>query len=296
MDSFSISELAQYSGVKPHTIRIWEKRYQALKPKRSSGNTRYYDSKQLKRLLNISGLLEADYKISELCSMPDEKLKILHGIMFNTTVAAPAEYFVSQLIAAALTFDEPQFVNIFSHCLLRYGFKEAYIQVLYPALNRIGLMWLGDSLPTANEHFISNLIRQKLFTAIDALPPPKPGSPTWLLFLIENEFHELGLLMAYYLIRLSGQKVVYLGGNVPELSLKAAVKQLNPDNLLTFFVHHDFPGNIKKYLNRLSGDLKVKHLYAAAKPDLANELQSVKKVHVLTSVAELDQQLAVITV
>ena len=292
MDSFSISELSQYSGIKPHTIRIWEKRYHALKPKRSRGNTRHYDSVQLKRLLNISSLLGADYKISELCTMPDEKLKSLHGTKFNPTVPATADYFVSQLIAAALTFDEPLFANIFSHCLLRYGLKETYLLVLYPTLTRIGLMWLNNSLPTANEHFISNLIRQKLYTAIDSLPPPKKGSPTWILFLPENEFHEIGLLLAFYLIRLSGQKVIYLGGNVPESSLKEAVNDVRPENILMFFVHHDLPGNIKKYLDRISGDLKVQQIYVAAKLNFSSQLKSNKKVRFLESAKEFDHLLS----
>ncbi len=195
MDSFSISELAQYSGIKSHTIRIWEKRYDALRPDRSAGNTRHYNGKQLKRLLNISSLLDTDYKVSELCAMPDEKLKALHASRFDTAIPVQEEYFVLQLISAALTFDELQFVHVFSHCVLRYGLKDTYMLVLYPALNRIGLMWLSDSLPTASEHFISNLIRQKIFTGIDSLPPAKPGKHSWILFLPENEFHEIGLLM-----------------------------------------------------------------------------------------------------
>jgi MerR family transcriptional regulator, light-induced transcriptional regulator len=287
MNSFSISELAQYSGIKSHTIRIWEKRYRALRPRRSSGNTRSYDSAQLRRLLNISSLLDSEYKISELCAMPDDELMSLHNTKLNTALPAPTDYFVSQLIASALTYDEPQFINIFSHCLLRFGLKDAYTRVLYPALYRIGLMWLNDTLPTANEHFISNLIRQKLFTAIDALPPPKAASPVWVLFLPENEFHEIGLLMAYYLIRLSGQRVIYLGANVPELSLQTAVKDLKPDHLLMFFVHHDQAGNIKKYTDRISSDLKVKNIYIAAKPELAGELKSGKKLHILNSMDDL---------
>jgi MerR family transcriptional regulator, light-induced transcriptional regulator len=291
MDSFSISELAQYSGIKAHTIRIWEKRYHALKPDRSLGNTRYYDSSQLKRLLTISGLLGSEYKVSELCAMTDEKLKSLHIKMVNPAMTAPAEYFVSQLIAAALTYDEVQFVNIFSHCLLRYGLKDAYLRVLCPALTRIGLMWLNDSLATANEHFFSNMIRQKLFTAIDSLPHPKSDSCPWILFLPENEFHEIGLLMAYYLIRLSGQKVVYLGGNVPELSLRAAVKELKPENLLMFFVHRDLPAKVKKYLDRLNKDLKVKNIYVAANQCLIDQLLSGKKVYFLNSLEALDRLL-----
>lgn len=291
MNSFSISDLARYSGVKPHTIRIWEKRYSALTPNRTKGNTRNYDSGQLKRLLNITAMLDSDYKVSELCMMTDEELKSLHGKILNLETAASQEYFVSQLIASALTFDEPQFVQVFSHCLLRFELKKTYLQVLYPALSRIGLMWLNDSLPAANEHFISNLMRQKLFTAVDCLPLPKPDSRTWILFLPENEFHEIGLLLAYYLIRLSGEKVIYLGGNVPELSLKTAIKEVKPDNLLMFLVHEDFQENIIKYLDRLSKDLNVKRIYVAANHKLTTQLKSPKNVFCLKSVEELDEYL-----
>jgi len=292
MDSFSISELAQYSGIKSHTIRIWEKRYDALKPSRSLGNTRYYDSRQLKRLLNISALLDSDYRVSELCTMPDEVLKSLNRKILQAKKPAPAEYFISQLISAALTYNEPQFVNIFSHCLLRYGMKDTYTQVIYPTLNRIGLMWLNDSLPTSNEHFISNLIRQKLFTAIDSLTPAKPDSPLWILFLPENEFHEIGLLLANYLIRLSGQRVIYLGGNIPESSVRIAVKDLNPENLLLSFVHHDTIINIQKYIDRLRKDLPVNKIYVAANPELFYQLKAGKKILFLDSAEDLVMNLS----
>jgi MerR family transcriptional regulator, light-induced transcriptional regulator len=287
MDSFSISDLAQYSGIKSHTIRIWEKRYNALKPHRSSGNTRYYDSRQLRRLLNISALLDADYRVSELCTMSDEGLRLLSQQVLISKTPAPTEYFISQLIAAALSYDELQFVNIFSHCLLRYGLRDTYTQVLYPTLHRIGLMWLTDSLPTANEHFISNLIRQKLFTASDTLPLAKPGSPLWILFLPENEFHEIGLLLASYLIRLSGQRVIYLGGNVPESAIRAAVKDLKPENILLSFVHHDLIINIQKYIDRLRKDMPVNKIWIAANPELSYQLKAGKRIRFLGSAEEL---------
>ena len=111
----------------------------------------------------------------------------------------------------------------FSNCLVRYGMKKAYTEVFYPMLVRVGLMWAGDSIPPANEHFISNLLRQKLFVAIDSLPPSNATADKWLLFLQENEFHEIGLLFACYLIRLSGRQVIYLGPDVPFSSLVAAI-------------------------------------------------------------------------
>jgi MerR family transcriptional regulator, light-induced transcriptional regulator len=289
MDNFSIADLARYSGIKPHTIRIWEKRYRALKPTRSIGNTRHYDTAQLKRLLNISGLLDTEHKVSELCSMTDEQLMALNNKFLTHTEPAPADYFISQLVSAALTYNESQFANIFSHCLLRYGMRDTYMQVLFPALVRVGMMWLTDAIPVANEHFISNLIRQKLFTAIDSLPPPKPESASWILFLPENEFHEIGLLLASYLIRLSGQKVIYLGGNLPELSLKAAVKDLKPDFLLLFLVHRDQTRNIQKYVEQLGKTPLVKKIYIAANNTVTQQLKPGNKIRFLGSANELQQ-------
>lgn len=291
MDSFSISDLSQYSGIQSHTIRIWEKRYDALKPHRSSGNTRYYDSVQLKRLLNISALLKADYRVSDLCTMSDEDLKSLSQQILQAKKPAPNEYFVSQLISAALTYDESLFDSIFSHCLLKYGVKDTYTGVLYPALNRIGLLWLTDALPTSNEHFVSNLIRQKLYTAIDSLAPAKPGSPLWVLFLPENEFHEIGLLLANYLIRLSGQRVIYLGGNMPESSVRSAVKDLHPENIFLSFVHHDLITNIQKYLDRLKRDIPVSKIWVAAHPDLCYQLKAGKRIQLLGSAEDLARML-----
>ncbi len=142
MNYFSISQLARYSGIKPHTIRMWEQRYNALTPNRSEGNTRYYDNKQLRRLLNIASLLESDYKVSELCKMPDKKLFSLVEELPNKTADNDInEFFVLQLVSAGMSYDEVSFDKIFSHCLLKYGIKEAYIKVIYPMLHRVGIMW-----------------------------------------------------------------------------------------------------------------------------------------------------------
>ncbi|MBX9853356.1 MAG: MerR family transcriptional regulator [Cytophagaceae bacterium] len=277
MNLFSISQLSRFSGIKPHTIRIWEQRYNALKPSRSEGNTRYYDDTQLRRLLNIVSLMESDYKVSELCAMPDEKLfRLLKNLQTNVN-NGPCEYFISQLIAAGMAYDEPHFEKIFSHCLLRLGMKDAYIKVLYPMLERVGLMWASDSIPPAQEHFISNIIRQKLFTAIDSLAAAKPAADSWMLFLPENEFHEIGLLLAHYLIRLSGRKVIYLGGNVPLLSLTAAIKQTGCANLLFFLVHYDSPDAPQEYLKRLSATFPGKNIYISGNHKLISQLKRGKK-------------------
>lgn len=290
MNLFSISQLEKFSGIKAHTIRMWEQRYNALKPNRSEGNTRYYDNEQLRRLLNIVSLSNQVYKVSELCTMPDKQLFKLVEELKNEPQNETDEYFVSQLIAAGLNYDEFHFDKIFSHCLLRYGMKDTYLKVIYPVLVRTGIMWTCDGLAPANEHFISNLFRQKLLTAIDGLPPPKPGSESWLLFLPENEFHEIGLLLSHYLIRLSGKKVIYLGSNVPTQSLIQAVKEISCNNLLFFLIHRDSEKEMQQYLNGLCNRFKEKNIYAAGDQSLFNQLKKAKNTFFLSSIDDLEQQ------
>lgn len=297
MNRFSISKLSQFSGIKPHTIRIWEQRYKALKPNRSEGNTRYYDNSQLQRLLNIVSLMDSDHKVSELCSMPDKKLfELLDEWHKNSVSNDPAEYFVSQLIAAGLGYDEIHFEKILSHCLLRYGLKDTYLKVIYPMLNRIGLMWANECMPAANEHFISSILRQKLFTAIDSLPAAKSGSDTWLLFLPEDEFHEIGLLISNFLIRLSGRRVIYLGVNLPLLSLKVALKETMPDNLLLFLVHHDSPEDTQDYLAKLNDGFSGKKICVAGNLKLIDQLKSGDKIQFLPALEDLERKLLFINV
>jgi hypothetical protein len=192
---------------------------------------------------------------------------------------------------AGMTYDEPYFEKIFSHCLLRLGMKNTYLKVIYPMLLRVGLMWTVDCIPPANEHFITNLLHQKLFTSIDALPISGQESETWLLFLPENEFHEIGLLFSHYLVRLFGKKVIYLGSNLPYRSLISAVKEVRPENLLFFLVNNDSPANTNEYLDKLNG-LPVKKIYAAGRTGVINQLKTGKKINWLFSVEDLESVLS----
>lgn len=293
MDLFSISQLQQFSGIKAHTIRIWEQRYNALSPTRSMGNTRYYSNEQLRRLLNIVSLMGHEYKISELCAMPDEMLfKIIKGHLKNlSTPDLAIEYTVSQLLAAGMSLDENYFDSLFSECIVRYGIKNTYVDVIYPMLARIGLMWANDTMPPAQEHFISNIIRQKLFTAIDSLPPVRSSKNTWLLFLPENEFHEIGLLFAQYLIRSTGKKVFYLGCNVPLASLINVVKEITPVNMLFFLVHNNIPADAQAYLDSLSANFKKINICVSGSDNLIGQLKPAKSIQWIRSAKDLEKQL-----
>lgn len=226
--------------------------------------------------------------------MPDEKLFILLELhLKNIQIDNEAEtYFVSQLIATAMGYDEAHFEKIFSTCLLRFGLKDTYIKVIYPMLLRIGLLWTNGSIPPAQEHFVSNILRQKIFSAIDSLPPAKLVQDTWLLFLPENEFHEIGLLFAQYIIRLSGKKVIYLGANVPLDSLKMAIKDISPAHLFFFLVNHNMTADSQKYLAILSKNFRNTKIHISGNPKLISQLKTGKAIDWIQSVAELEKQLA----
>jgi MerR family transcriptional regulator, light-induced transcriptional regulator len=290
MDHFSISELSRLSGVKPFTIRIWEKRYNALDPDRSPGNTRYYNNKQLRRLLNIVSLMEYDHKISELSAMSDRALFRLIEKRKTQEHDELERFFISQLIAAGYTYDEPHFTNLFAQCVARFGVKNAYIKVLYPMLQRLGILWNSDSINAGNEHFITNLLRQKILTAADLLPSPSIAAETWLLFLPENEFHETGLLMAHYLIRHAGKKSIYLGANLPTDALIAAAAIVRPDNILLFFVQNQTFENKQNFLHTISTSIKSSRIYAAG-AQLSGNLAPSKRTHFLQSVSDLEKLL-----
>lgn len=293
MNKFSISQLEQFSGIKAHTIRIWEQRYNALNPNRSQGNTRSYDNSQLRRLLNIVSLSDSDYKVSELCSMPDAKLYnlIKSELISKDEKSGSAEYFVSQLIAASVDYDTLMFENIFAACQRKYDVKNLYTKVIYPLLNRVGLMWSCDTMPPAQEHFISNIIRQKLFAAIDNLQPEKTSKDSWVLFLPENEFHETGLLFSYFLIKQTGKKVIYLGPNVPIGTLTSAVKDTSPSNLLFFFVHKNLQEEYEAYCNSLLKTFSGVKIYVAGDEKLKSDIKIGRRITWISSVDELEKEL-----
>lgn len=290
MDHFSISELSRLTGVKPFTIRVWEKRYNALNPDRSEGNTRYYNNRQLRRLLNIVSLLQFDLKVSDLCVLPD---KTLFRMIEERKAQAREDsdsFFISQLIASGFTYDEPHFTNIFAQCLARFGVRDAYTRVLYPMLQRIGILWNSDRVTPGNEHFITHLLRQKILTSTDLLASPTATAESWLLFLPEDEFHETGLLIAHYLIRLSGKRSVYLGANLPTDALFAAASSIKPDHTLFFFVHRSTPEERRHYIRSVTAGIKTGRIYVAG-GDLSGHLTPPKRAQFLESVGDLDKLL-----
>jgi MerR family transcriptional regulator, light-induced transcriptional regulator len=287
MNQFSIAQLAQFSGIKPHTIRIWEQRYGALTPNRSEGNTRYYDNNQLRRLLNLVSLSATGHKIAKLSPLSDKELFKLVEAQKEISQSAVNELFISQILAAGIEYNEALFEKIFSHCILKFGLKDTYLEIIYPSLVRLGLLWSTGNLPPAQEHFLSNLYRQKLLTAIDSLPVAAEKQDSWLLFSREDEFHEMGLLFAHYLLKSAGKKVIYLGTNVPLTSISDCVSVTKVENALFFLVRNENVDEVNDYIDKLQKELRGKRIVVATNEKLAPQLAKRKKTEVIHSVDEL---------
>ena len=280
MSIYSIKELGQISGILPHTIRIWEQRYDLLKPLRSETNIRYYDDEQLKKLLNVCELINSGMKISHISKLSKKQIDSEIDILIAKSFQDGNQFdsIVNQIIISLTTFDESLFDKMFSNSILRFGLTETYLKVIYPVLVRIGLMWIKNDIFPAQEHFLTNLIKQKLFVSIDSLPLPKSADQTWVLFLKENEEHEIGLLFANYIIRQQGKRVVYLGSNVPRENLSNVIKHLKATHVYTFFTKNHSIEEVQHLLDNLSLNFKKTKLFVSGNRSIIEGVQLNKQV------------------
>ncbi len=214
MMRFQIKDLEEFSGVKAHTIRMWEKRYGLLSPARTDTNIRTYGIEDLKAILNVAFLNQHGIKISKIAALPStERDRMVREVALSGNVGADL---LASLKMAMLSFDEILFESVSSKFREVNGFRALVEKLYVPLLENIGLLWQTNSICPAHEHFVSNIIRQKLIAAVDALPlSGSPKGKVHVLYLPENELHELGLLYVNYLIRAKGYRTIYLGQGVP---------------------------------------------------------------------------------
>ncbi len=292
MSTYSIKTLEGLTHLKAHTIRTWELRYNLLKPKRTDSNIRYYDDEQLKKLLNVCVLINAGMKISKVSRLTNEQIsleieKLMAGTLGNDW---QVEAISNQALIAIAAYDEPLFDKIFSNALLRFGMVKTYLKVVYPLMIKTGLMWSKNDLMPAQEHFMSNLIKQKLFASIDALPLPNKASQTWVLFLNENEEHEMGLLFASYILRQQGKKVIYLGGNVPYDNIASVISQCKPTHIYTFLTKNLPVNELSKLFSNLCADFPNVHLCVSGRFEVVDQvIQNYERLFWIKDIENLMQ-------
>ncbi len=251
MAIYTIKDLEKLSGIKAHTLRIWEQRYGLITPKRTPTNIRYYDEEDLKFILNIALLNRNGIKISKIALMSrseiTEKVSELSDFQFEDGAQLDA------LTLSMIEMDEYKFERIVATNIQQIGFERTMLEVIYPFLDKLSLLWLTGSIHPVQESFISNLIRQKLIVAIDKFPMPGGREvQKLLLYLPEGERQELTLLFMHYLAKARGYHVVYLGLDVSLTDLRDAQRVLQPDFVFTMITETFGKEPVQRYVDKLA--------------------------------------------
>ena len=231
MDAFTIRDLENLTGVKAHTIRIWEQRYGFLHPQRTSTNIRYYSNEELKKILNIALLNKYGYKISIIDKMTESALK--EKILALSNADAQQERVINELIHVMVDLDIEEFEETLDQQIHYRGIEKTIIHIIFPFLERVGVLWATDNINPAQEHLVSNVIRQKLIVGIDVVNSRLQVDKTVILFLPEGEHHELGLLFVSFLLKCHGVQMIYLGADVPLRDLAYVIRSKKPDFVYT---------------------------------------------------------------
>lgn len=236
--TYSINDLENFSGIKAHTIRIWEKRYGVVTPGRTETNIRYYSNDDLKKILNIKLLNQHGYKISDISSMSDREL----SAKVDSIALVNSDSREEMLLSSIIEMSEPLFNKAFANVVIELGLEAAIVSVVFPFFKRIGIIWQSGSINPAQEHFFSNLIRGKIISATDQISTvPALDAPTAILFLPEGELHEIGLLFYNYALRKRGYKTIYLGQSVPYESLNRIYRITPPSIVITSMTNPALP-------------------------------------------------------
>jgi DNA-binding transcriptional MerR regulator len=259
MGEYKIKDIEVLTGIKAHTLRIWEKRYEIMVPERTDTQIRTYSDAELSFLLNISLLNKSGYKISKIAKLSAQEI---NDLVWKIKVSNNLDNSGEKFILALIHLDELLFRDTLGDLIQEVGLENTFTNHLIPFLDRIGVMWLVGSITPAQEHFISNLIRQKIISEIDKLPIPDSSSAPLMLFLPEHEWHEIGLLYYQFLLRNKGLHTVYLGQSLPYESAIDCIRSLNPKAILTSWLTAVEDEFMVKYFEQLKSVVGDKIIYA----------------------------------
>ncbi len=254
---YSIKDLEVLSGIKAHTIRIWEKRYNLLNPERTETNIRYYNDDDLRKILNVALLVKNGYKISKVSKWDEYKLR--DSVLEVTRTKTSEGDYIDRLLLHMINFDNISFSRLTDEIMAALGFEDAVSKIFFDFFVKIGTYWQVGSVFPAQEHYVTHIIRQKLIAEIDKLGVDNERDASILFFLPEKEMHELSLLFYAYLARKMGYNVIYLGQFVPYEDLVKIQQMIKIDFVFTAFINSIPKEELEKYL----ADLK--HLFAKQK-------------------------------
>jgi len=282
---YSIKDLEKLSGIKAHTIRVWEQRYGIIQPKRTKTNIRYYRDKDLKLLLNITLLRKNGFRISKIAEMSDveiaAKVAAISEMNFEHSTQLDA------LTLSMIEMDEFKFDKIVSTNIRQIGFEQTMKEIIYPFLDKLSLLWLTGSIHPVQENFMSYLIRQKIIVAIDQEPfSYGPDNRKFIVYLPEGESQELSLLFMHYLIKSRGHQVIYLGQNVSMADLHDACGIHRPDYVFTMISETYSKQPVQKYIDQVAGILPSCTLLLSGYQVVAQDVMSTDSIVVLQSLQD----------
>jgi hypothetical protein len=252
---FSIKDLENLSGIKAHTIRIWEKRYNILEPMRTDTNIRLYDLHNLQKLLNIVLLHDYGYKISRIAKYKEEEIPVIVNTIISEKSAK--SHAISSFKMAMINFDQALFFKTYDKLLSEKSFREVFFEVFIPLMNEIGLLWQAETITPAHEHFISYLIKQKLLTNTEKLQilEPQFHDRIYILYLPYNEIHELGLMYLHFEILQHGLRSIYLGESIPIDNLKELKNYFNNITFITYLTVEPNKDEVNSYVKSLTDEI-----------------------------------------
>lgn len=291
---FSIKDLENLSGIKAHTIRIWEKRYNVLEPMRTDTNIRLYDLASLQKLLNITLLHEYGYKISKIAAYAEEEIPAL--VREITSSKNAKNHAISAFKMAMMNFDQELFFNTYNWLIAEKSFKEVFHQVFIPLMNELGVLWQTDTISPAHEHFMSYLIKQKLVLNIEGLQT-QPATKTHKVFVLSlpmNEIHELGLMYINYEILLKGYKAIYLGESMPIENLKDLKKHFPSIVFVSYLTVQPDRNAVDEFIDQMTEQLVDKDTnlwFIGRMVEFITKENRNTQINVFNSISELVDEL-----
>jgi DNA-binding transcriptional MerR regulator len=285
MDSFTIKDLENLSGIKAHTIRIWEQRYNFLKPQRTETNIRYYTSHELKTILNIALLNKYGFKISHIGRMAENEIR--DRILSLNDARAMQERVVNELVQHMVDLEMEKFEQTLSAYISGKGIERTVLHVIFPFLEKIGILWQTGHINPAQEHLVTNIIRQKLIVGIEMASSPVRMDKSVLLFLPEGEHHELGLLFMYYILKSRGASTIYLGSNVPVADVEHVIKLKKPDLAYVHLTGAAASFNLDRFLTAVNNKFPTLPTIISGRPVQQYRKPVAANIHFKRSLTEV---------
>jgi DNA-binding transcriptional MerR regulator len=290
--TFTIKDLSQLTRIKPHTLRIWEQRYGIMNPQRTDSNIRVYNQDDLKYLLNVSILYDSGFKISNIAKLRLDEINEKVRELSSEKNQIPSQ--IQNLVIAMLDLDEDRFEKQLSNSILRIGIEQTIVSIIYPFLQHIGILWQTNTINPAQEHFITNLIRQKLIVAIDGIssrPKRNTVQKKVILYLPEGELHEISLLFACYMVKSMGHKSIYLGQSLPVHDLKAVQDTVKADIILSIITSNPCLEDVQPYILKLHETFPGQAIWLTGYQVLSQELEVPERITLIQNTEIMKEML-----